>query len=231
MCARNRKCISVLRGKYGLFQRSAGDGSRALSCGACPATLVVRSRTEGNGLNPSRWRILRRHPLTMVLDSCFAVFSVFLLSGRFANKPLRIVLFWIPSTAMPVVLLGLWALFALLDSRRPTSETVTEVKNSPFKILVRSQEFHHSGSSIVDVCVAETPTRELPKNESQCFLQGYDFDGVSAKWITETNVQISFRCGRVTSFRNEVVVSPKDALPVGFYATLREDCNYTGSKT
>jgi hypothetical protein len=101
-----------------------------------------------------------------------------------------------------------------LVSCRPTEETVTEVENGPFKILIRSQEFHHSAIRNIDICVAQTSSRKFPRQKGQCFLHGFDLDGLSVKWLTESKVQISFRCGRVTSFTNDAIVSPKDALPV-----------------
>ena len=35
-------------------------------------------------------------------------------------------------------------------------ESVTELDHGQFKILVRSQEFHHSGLRNVDICVAKS---------------------------------------------------------------------------
>ena len=59
-------------------------------------------------------------------------------------------------------------------------ETVTEAKDGPFKVLVRSREFHHSGTINVDVCVINGSDPKFPKNEKmQCFLHGFDFSGLS----------------------------------------------------
>lgn len=103
-------------------------------------------------------------------------------------------------------------------------ESVTEVGNGPFKILVRSQEFHHSGTVNIDICVAETSSRTFPTKKLQCVLNGYDFDGLSVRWLGQREIEISFSSGRVTNFTNEVLVyrggSP---IPVGFHAILRDE--------
>lgn len=103
-------------------------------------------------------------------------------------------------------------------------EHVTEVKNSAFKILVRSQEFHHSGTVIVDVCVAEASNPKFPEKRIQCFLRGDDFAGLSVKWVSQREIEISFACGRVSSFQNYAVVSPSGSRPQEFHAILHDRC-------
>ena len=103
-------------------------------------------------------------------------------------------------------------------------EHVTEVKNSAFKILVRSQEFHHSGTVIVDVCVAEASDSEFPEKRIQCLLRGDDFSGLSVKWLSQREIEISFACGTVSSFRHYAVVSPSGSLPQEFHAILNDRC-------
>jgi hypothetical protein len=109
-------------------------------------------------------------------------------------------------------------------------EHVTAVENGPFKILIRSQEFYHSGTVNIDICVAQTSSRKFPRRGS-CFLHGFDFDNLSAKWQSADVIQISFGCGYVTHFANDAVVYPKTDVPVAFHAILRENCGYTGAKT
>jgi hypothetical protein len=118
-----------------------------------------------------------------------------------------------------------FCLISLLTSCRGTpEESVVEVKNGAFKIVVRSQEFHHSGTVIADVCVASASSREFPKNEGQCLLHGDDFSGLSVKWQTEREIDISFACGRVSYFRNYALVYLSSSVPEEFHATLHDKC-------
>ncbi len=123
-------------------------------------------------------------------------------------------------------------LITLLGSCRGTpDESVTEVENGPFKILVRSQEFHKSGIHNVDICVTETSNREFPKNKLQCFFHGFDFSELSAKWRGQREIEVSFRCGRVTYFTNDAFVYPKGPVPEDFHATLRDECGIGSTAT
>jgi hypothetical protein len=117
---------------------------------------------------------------------------------------------------------------ALASCRGRPEESVTEVKNGAFKVLVRSQEFHHSGIRNIDVCVAETSSRGFPEKRIQCLLHGFDFSGLSVKWQSQREIEISFDCGRVSTFANYAVVSPDGSLPEEFHAILRDGCS-TGS--
>ena len=126
--------------------------------------------------------------------------------------------------AIAAVLSGLLLAFMLFARGKP-SETVTEARNGRFKVLVRSQEFHHSGSIIVDICVTDSSNAAFPKNEKlQCFLHGYDFSGLSVKWLSQQNIEIAFDCGRVTTFTNSAFVYPNGPVPVEFHAVLRDGC-------
>ena len=49
---------------------------------------------------------------------------------------------------------SLYGLFRII--RGKPEESVTEVQNVPFKVVIRSQEFLHSGTVNIDICVAET---------------------------------------------------------------------------
>jgi hypothetical protein len=112
----------------------------------------------------------------------------------------------------------------LASCRGKPEESVTEVKNGAFKILVRSQEFHHSGIRNIDICVAEISSRGFPAKRIQC-LHGFDFSGLSVKWQSQREIEISFDCGRVSTFANYAVVSPDGSLPEDFHATLRDGCS------
>lgn len=112
-----------------------------------------------------------------------------------------------------------------ISCAKPTEEKVTAVENGDFKILVRSQEFHHSSIRNVDICVAETTSREFPKDKGQCFLHGFDFSGLTVKWRSERIVEIAFDCGRVTTFSNSAILTGVE-LPVEFGARLTESCSH-----
>jgi hypothetical protein len=109
-------------------------------------------------------------------------------------------------------------------------ESATEVENGPFKILVRSQEFHSSGIRNIDVCVAKTSDHSFPKDEAQCFLHGFDFSKLSVKWNSEREIEISFAGGRVSHFTNYAFVYPSGPVPVEFHAVLCDGCD-TGLKS
>jgi hypothetical protein len=116
----------------------------------------------------------------------------------------------------------------VLGSCNPTKESVTEARNGPFKIAVRYREYLNSGSHNADICVANVTSEKFPTDEVQCFLHGYDFSGLAVKWQSERDIEISFECGRVTTFKNFAVISKGQTLPVEFHAALHEAC---GTKT
>jgi hypothetical protein len=115
-------------------------------------------------------------------------------------------------------------LMIVLTSCGKPEERVTEVKNGDFKIVVRSREFYHSGTVIVDVCLTEASNPKFPEKRIQCFLRGDDFSGLSVEWRSEREIEISFACGRVASFQNYAVVSPSGSLPQEFHAILHDRC-------
>jgi hypothetical protein len=115
-------------------------------------------------------------------------------------------------------------LFVVVSCGRPTEENVIEVKDSAFKVDVRSQEFHTSGIRNVDICVADLAAEGFPRDKGQCFLHGFDFSGLSVKWRSERDLEISFDCGRVSSFSNFALLSKSRSIPVEFHATLHEAC-------
>jgi len=164
---------------------------------------------------------LLRTPLNVFLLALTLVLA-FMAAHRIRDKWLRIPVRVVCSIA--AVVSGLLLAFMLFARGKP-NETVTEARNGPFKVLVRSQEFHHSGTINVDVCVTGSSNPAFPKNEKlQCFLHGYDFSGLSVKWVSQQNIEIAFDCGRVTTFTNSALVYPNGPVPVEFHATLRDEC-------
>jgi hypothetical protein len=115
----------------------------------------------------------------------------------------------------------------LQSCRTITHHSVSEIENGPFKVIVRTQEFNNSGSQIVDVCVANTTSREFPDKTIQCFLKGYDFDGLSVKWQGPTVIEVSFHSGRVTHFTNSALVYPGGPVPEAFHLLLCDGCDTT----
>jgi hypothetical protein len=118
----------------------------------------------------------------------------------------------------------------VLSCGKPSEENLTEVKNGAYKVDVRSQEFHHSGIRNVDICVADVASNQFPTDKGQCFLYGFDFSGLTVKWLSERNVEISFACGRVSKFSNFAVMSNGHPLPVEFHATMNDECNTTPNR-
>ncbi len=165
---------------------------------------------------------LLRTPLDVFLLALTFVLT-FLAAQRIGKKWLRIPVR--VAGSIGAVLSGLLLAFMVFASGKP-NERITEIKNGPFKVLVRSQEFHHSGTINVDVCVTDSSNSAFPKNEKQqCFLHGYDFSGLSVKWLSQQDIEIAFEnCGEVTSFRNFAFVYPNGPVPVEFHATLRDRC-------
>src|SRR5271169_6682463 len=158
---------------------------------------------------------LLRTPLNVFLFALILVLT-FLAAYRIRKKWLRIpVRIACSIGAVLSVLLLAFMLFA----RGKPNETITEARNGPFKVLVRSQEFHHSGTINVDVCVTDSSNPAFPKSEKpQCFLHGYDFSGLHVKWLSQNDIEIAFDCGRVTTFTNSAFVYPNGPVPVAFHA-------------
>jgi hypothetical protein len=103
-------------------------------------------------------------------------------------------------------------------------EMQTAVRNGAYKIVVRTQEFHHSGTVNTEACIAPADDTKFPGNESQCFLRGYDFSDLSTSWKSPTEITINFRCGRITHFTNDPIVDHGGAMPQGFYVYLNDLC-------
>ena len=164
---------------------------------------------------------LLRTPLNVFFLALTLVLA-FLAAQRIGNKRLRIPIRVTCSVA--TVLSGLllaWMLFG----RGKSNETIVEVKNGPFKALVRSQEFHHSGLINVDVCIADNSEHAFPENErEQCFLHGFDFSGLSVNWRSGKEIEVSYRSGRVTWFTNYASLSLNGSVPAEFHTILCDAC-------
>jgi hypothetical protein len=102
---------------------------------------------------------------------------------------------------------------------------MSEIKEGPFKVVVRTQEMNHSGSQNVDVCVENASSSGFPDNKYQCFLNGYDFSGLSVKWQGPRVIEVSFRSGRVSHFTNSAFVYPGGPVPAEFHTLLCDGCN------
>lgn len=163
---------------------------------------------------------LVRTPLNvflLVLTLVLAYLSAFRIRSKWLRVPIRI-------ASSLCAVLGCLLLAFMLFARGKPNETVTSTQNGPFKVLVRSQEFHHSGTINVDVCVADSTNPAFPKNKLQCFLHGYDFSGLTVKWQSGHDVEVAFGCGTVTTFTNFAFVYPNGPVPVQFHTTLRDGC-------
>jgi hypothetical protein len=121
---------------------------------------------------------------------------------------------------------GLCCLVIFLQAcRKVTENSVSNVRNGDYQVLVRSQEINTSGIHNVDVCVAKASDSVFPKDKKQCFLHGFDFSELSVNWKSKNNIEVSFQCGRVDQFRNSAFVYPQGPVPEEFYVTLRDSCN------
>lgn len=113
----------------------------------------------------------------------------------------------------------------LQSCQRITKQTLSETRDGAFKVVVRTQEVSHSGTQNVDVCVASTTSSGFPNKKVQCFLSGYDFDGLSVKWKGPRVIEVSFTSGRVARFTNSAFVYPGGPVPEEFHTLLCDGCN------
>jgi hypothetical protein len=110
-----------------------------------------------------------------------------------------------------------------------THNSVSEVRNGDYKVMIRSYEYNHSGTYNVDICAAKaTAGPQLPKAKLQCFLEGSDFDNLSVSWKSKRLIEVSFHCGSVSQFGNFAFVYPKGPVPDDFYIMLRDSCGTPG---
>lgn len=104
-----------------------------------------------------------------------------------------------------------------------TDQSISQTRSGDFKIEVRSREVHNSGLRNVDACVAKASSRGFSTGKARCFLQGYDFSGLSIKWQSPQEIEVAYNCGTVSFFRNFAIV-PNGLHPVEFHVTLHENC-------
>lgn len=108
-------------------------------------------------------------------------------------------------------------------------EAIAEYKGDIFKIEARTQEYHNSGIKNVELCAMPISFVDFPKDEGQCILKGYDFSDLFVKWKAPQEVEISFKCGRVSSFKNFALVPGRGGQPVQVHATLIDKCGRADS--
>jgi len=121
--------------------------------------------------------------------------------------------------------------FLLQGCRKVTEQSVSEVKNGNFKVMIRSQEFNNSGSKNIDICVANTSTHAFPDKKLQCFFNGYDFDGLAVRWQGSQVIEVSFRSGRVTRFSNSATGYSDGGSPEAFHILLCDGCGAASTDT
>ena len=157
-------------------------------------------------------------PLAVVF-AVIAMAAIFVFFSRAASS-------WSRRSVLIICAAGVMVgclVLAFLILRGKPEERVIELGNSPFKILVRSQEFGHSGSRNVDICVAETSSRSFPKSRMQCFFRGFDFSGLSVAWLSQRDIEVSFRSGYLTHFKNTASVLRTDSsVPESFHTTVHD---------
>lgn len=112
----------------------------------------------------------------------------------------------------------------LQSCSRITHQSIQEIKHGPFKVVVRTQELNSSGSYNVDICVANDLSQEFPAKKYQCFLNGYEFDGLTVKWRSSNVIEVYFKSGRVSHFTNSAFVYPHGPVPEEFHILLCDGC-------
>ena len=126
-----------------------------------------------------------------------------------------------------LVFVACCSLILLQSCKRVTEQSFSETPNGAFKVVVRTQEISYSGVRNVDVCVANVSSHGFPDKKVQCFLHGYDFDGLSVKWQGPRVIEVSFSSGRVSQFTNSALVYPGGTVPEEFHTLLCDGCGST----
>ena len=126
-----------------------------------------------------------------------------------------------------LTLCGVLAATLLVPSCSSPEEHTTEVISGAFKLMLRSQEYHHSGIRNVDIRVAEASAQKFPSGELQCFFHGFDFSGLSVGWRTGREIDVCFLTGRVRYFTNYSSVIPTGYTPVEFHVSIHEGVDAT----
>jgi hypothetical protein len=154
-----------------------------------------------------------------VLFAVIAMAGIFVIFSRATSTWSRLAVLIISAVG---VIVGCLVLAFLIFRGKP-EERLIELGNGPFKILVRSQEFRHSGTRNIDICIAETSSRSFPKSRMQCFFHGFDFSGLSVAWRSQHDIEVSFRSGYLTRFENTaLVLATGSSVPEGFHTVVHE---------
>jgi hypothetical protein len=114
-------------------------------------------------------------------------------------------------------------LLSLASCSKVTTETRKRVTNGEFSIIVDSKEFNHSGSAVIDICVAGAHDPNIGRPKQQCFFTGYDLGELSASWLSRDHISIRYASGRVTHFTNSAFVySGSSPVPSEFRISLSD---------
>jgi hypothetical protein len=122
-----------------------------------------------------------------------------------------------------ICILGLSAL--VLTACAKPEDRIVEIPNGKFKIDIRYREYMKSGTINVDVCVADRASTEFPTDGEQCFFHGFDFNKVSAEWVSDSNVVITFECGYLTVYQNFASIREGREISDDFNAKLIDTCH------
>lgn len=124
------------------------------------------------------------------------------------------------------MILFIYCAACLLSScSKVTYEHIQEIRNGPFKAVIRTREFNSSGSYIVDVCMARVSDKIFTQKKYQCFLNGYDFDGLGVQWRSPDVIDVYFKSGRVAYFRNSASVYIHGHISEEFHTLLCDGCS------
>jgi len=102
-------------------------------------------------------------------------------------------------------------------------ETVSTIDNGNYKISVISTESNNSGTINIDICVSFARDKKNPIHgeAAQCFFHGFDLSGLVVRWTSGDRIDVSFKNGYVSAFRNYAVI-PNGLNPVEFRVFLHE---------
>ena len=106
------------------------------------------------------------------------------------------------------------ASFALGACSVGKTQTFKSISNGDFKIVISSMEPINSGIHNIDICVLPaTDTTFSPQyRKAQCFLQGYDLDGLTVQWLAPSYIKISIKDGWVSKFRNSATAQQRNSI-------------------
>ena len=109
------------------------------------------------------------------------------------------------------------------------SEKFEIINNGDYKVVIRSEEPLRSGIHNIDICVLAKADAKFPPRyeKAQCFLQGYDLDGLAVKWLGPRYINIYVKDGWISKFRNNATVSLKETpRAVAFHISLYDLSSY-----